>query len=103
MVVIEQEPEDRKQNVENPPKASSDSTVNENGDASDGFETASERDVSDGESDDDEQKQEEHPIAPAKPEDRLNDDESKQVFFISPFIEFEFYNLLNRINEADDE
>ncbi|KAJ4709462.1 tetratricopeptide repeat protein 1-like [Melia azedarach] len=78
MVVIEQEPEDRKQNVENPPKASSDSTVNENGDASDGFETASERDVSDGESDDDEQKQEEHPIAPAKPEDRLNDDESKQ-------------------------
>ena len=71
MVLIEQEPEDAKETVAaNPPKAAS--TTNEHGDVSDGFETASERDVSDDE-EEEEPKQEEQPVA-------LNDDELSQVF-----------------------
>lgn len=59
MVVIEQEPEDAKKETvaANPP------TTNGNGDVSDGFETASERDVSDNDNgNEDELKQEEQPV-----------------------------------------
>lgn len=82
MVLIEQEPEDAKETVAaNPPKAAS--TTNENGDVSDGFETASERDVSD----DEEPKQEEQPVA-------LNDDELSQVFhFRLLLLSFQFYKF----------
>lgn len=70
MVVIEQEPEDAKKETvaANPP------TTNENGDVSDGFETASERDVSDNDNgNEDEPKQEEQPVP-------LNDNELSLVF-----------------------
>ncbi|KAK0572362.1 hypothetical protein LWI29_030460 [Acer saccharum] len=75
MVVIQQQ-QDSKQNSPKP-SSSADSTVNQNGDASDGFETASERDVSDDENDHDHDQQ----FAPQKQEeerDHKNDAESIQ-------------------------
>ncbi|KAK3221616.1 hypothetical protein Dsin_008641 [Dipteronia sinensis] len=81
MVVIQQQ-EDSKQN---PPKPSSsaDSTANQNGDASDGFETASERDVSDDENDHchDHDHDHDQQVAPQKQEeerDHKNNAESLQ-------------------------
>ncbi|KAL5773009.1 hypothetical protein ACOSP7_012625 [Xanthoceras sorbifolium] len=78
MVVIEQQ--ETKQTVPNPktqPSSSSDSTANQNGDASDGFETASERDVSDDENDYDHAHDQQ--VAPQKLEEQDHKNEAESI------------------------
>lgn len=82
VVMIEQQEEERKETVTNPPKSSADSKATESGDASDGFETASDRDVSDSDDNNEHGEKEQH-VPTTEEEDNGKEDGLKQVDFPS--------------------